>query len=153
LLDGFSAITESSDPTYTAALYEVEILRFAGYLPHLERCNACQSTQNAGSWFFSPRSGGTICARCVGREPLYCPALSPACLAFFRQALRMNPALLPRLKATAPIRRELREVMELYVNCVAGRRLPSTDALFAAERAPAYRQAPASLASVNLDRV
>src|SRR5438128_6977255 len=49
LLDGFSAITESSDPTYTAALYEVEILRFAGYLPHLERCNTCQSTQNAGA--------------------------------------------------------------------------------------------------------
>jgi DNA repair protein RecO (recombination protein O) len=153
LLDGFSAITESSDPTYTAALYEVEILRFAGYLPHLERCNACQSTQSGTGWFFSPRSGGTICAGCVGREPVQCPALSPACLAFFRQALRMNPRLLPRLKASAAIRQELREVMELYVNCVAGRRLPRTDALIAAERTPVYRQSAVPVAPGSLDRV
>ena len=153
LLDGFGAITESNDPTYTAALYEMEILRFAGYLPHLERCNTCQSLKNGGAWFFSPRSGGTVCARCVEREPVPCLVLSPACLAFFRQALRMNQALLPRLKVNAPIRQELREVMELYVNCVAGRRLPRTDALFAAAPASAYRRVDVSVAPVELDRV
>ena len=55
--------------------------------------------------------------------------MSPACLAFFRQVLRMDPARLPRLKASASLRNELHEVIELYVDNVAGRRMPRTHAL------------------------
>src|SRR5205807_3395284 len=51
LLEGFRAIGQSEDAATTAALYELEILRFAGYLPHLERCNSCQSTAT-DRWFF-----------------------------------------------------------------------------------------------------
>ena len=68
-----------------------------------------------------------------------CPAVSPACLAFFRQALKMDPALLPRLKPGPSIRHELREVIELYVECVAGRRMPHTSSILAAETRPTYR--------------
>lgn len=144
LLEGLRAIEDSGDPTLTAALYELEILRFAGYLPHLDRCNGCQERTNGGAWFFSPRAGGTVCSACVRREPVRCPAVSPACLAFFRQALRMELSRLPRLKPTAAVRNELYEVIELYVNCVAGRRMPRTHGVFAAERTPAYRPGAAS---------
>jgi DNA repair protein RecO (recombination protein O) len=140
LLEGFRAIEDSDDPGLTAALYELEILRFAGYLPHLDRCNVCQTKAGGGSWFFSPRAGGTVCAACNRREPIRCPAVSPACLAFFRQVLRMDPARLPRLKATAPQRHELHEIIELYVDCVAGRRMPRTHGLFAAETKRPYRR-------------
>lgn len=140
LLEGFRAIEGSVDPGLTAALYELEVLRFAGYLPHLDRCNACQSRAGSGAWFFSPRAGGTVCTPCARREPARCPVVSPACLAFFRQALRMDPALLPRLKPTGAIRHELREAIELYVDFVAGRRLPRTHGLFAAEPPVVYRQ-------------
>src|SRR5439155_994169 len=71
-------------------------------------------------WFFSPRGGGTLCGPCARHEPVRCALISPASLAFFRQALRMDPALLPRLKATAPVREELRDAIELYVDYVAG---------------------------------
>jgi DNA repair protein RecO (recombination protein O) len=131
LVDGLRAITESRDPSHTAALYEVELLRFAGYLPHLEHCTFCQARASP-TWFFSPRAGGVLCALCVRREPLHCPAVSSACLAFFRQALRMEPALLPRLRPSAAVRQELRQVIEQYVECVAGRRLPRTEAFFSA---------------------
>jgi DNA repair protein RecO (recombination protein O) len=141
LLEGLRVIEDSGDPALTAALYELEILRFAGYLPHLDRCNACQARANGGTWFFSPRAGGTVCSACVRREPVRCPAVSPACLAFFRQALRMELSRLPRLKPTAAIRNELYEVVELYVECVAGRRMPRTHGLFAAEPKRAYRRA------------
>jgi len=140
VLEGLRAVEASGDPALTAALYELEILRFAGYLPHLDRCNACQVRANGGTWFFSPRAGGTVCLVCVRREPVRCPAVSPACLAFFRQALRMDLSRLPRLKPTAAIRNELYEVIELYVECVAGRRMPRTRWLFAAERPAAYRR-------------
>ena len=142
LLEGLRAIEDSGDPVLTAALYELEILRFAGYLPHLDRCNACQERTNGGAWFFSPRAGGTVCSACVRREPVRCPSVSPACLAFFRQALRMELTLLPRLKPTAAIRNELYEVIELYVECVTGRRMPRAQGMVA-EKRPAYRSGAA----------
>jgi hypothetical protein len=78
----------------------------------------------------------------VRREPMKCPVVSPACLAFFRQALKMDPELLPRMKASPSVRQELREAIQLYVECVAGRRLPSVQAFLAAEVPPPYRSRP-----------
>src|SRR5437899_4437459 len=112
LLEGFRAIGQSEDAATTAALYELEILRFAGYLPHLERCNSCQSTAT-DRWFFSPRAGGTLCGPCARHEPVRCALISLASLAFFRQALRMEPALLPRLQPTAPVREEVRDGIDV----------------------------------------
>jgi hypothetical protein len=51
----------------------------------------------------------------------------------------MELSLLPRLKPTAAIRNELYEVIELYVECVAGRRMPRAQGMVAAEKRPAYR--------------
>src|SRR5207247_5859569 len=82
LLEGFRAIQGSEDPGLTAALYELEVLRFAGYLPPLDRCNVCQGRASGGAWYFSSRAGGTVCTACGKREPAPCPAVSRACLAF-----------------------------------------------------------------------
>src|SRR2546427_7348756 len=139
LLEGFRAIQGSEDHGLTTALYELEILRFAGYLPHLDRCNVCQGRASGGAWYFSPRAGGTVCTACVKREPAPCPSVSPACLAFFPQVLRMDPVRLPRLQVSVSLRHELRQVIELYVDHVAGRRLPRTQGLFAAEARTPYR--------------
>src|SRR5438309_10842094 len=126
LLEGFRAIQGSEDPGLTAALYELEVLRFAGYLPHLDRCNVCQGRASGGAWYFSSRAGGTVCTACVKREPARCPAVSPACLAFFRQVLRMDPALVPQLKAAAALLNELHDAVQLYVDNGEGRRMRLT---------------------------
>jgi len=52
----------------------------------------------------------------------------------------MDPVLLPRLKPSMAVRNELREVIELYVDYVAGRRMPRTHALLAAEPAARYQR-------------
>lgn len=141
LLEGLRAVGDVTDPDLTVALYELEILRFAGYLPRMDRCNACRSRESGGPWYFSPRAGGTICPACVRREPTPCPLLSPACLALFRQVLRMSPAFLSRLKTTASVQEELHGVIQQYVESVAGRRLPRIDAaLLAAEQPSRYRR-------------
>jgi hypothetical protein len=49
----------------------------------------------------------------------------------------MELSLLPRLKPTAAIRNELYEVIELYVECVAGRRMPRAQGFTGEERVPA----------------
>lgn len=153
LLEGFRAIEQGEDPALTAALFELEILRFTGYLPHLDRCISCQAPASGGTWFFSPRAGGSVCRACARREPVGCQAVSPACLAFFRQALRIDPARLPRFKPTASVRRELREAIELYVDYVAGRRMPRTGSFLAAEAPLLYERAVVSVASAEPNRV
>src|SRR3989442_13153748 len=100
LLEGFRAIQDSEDPSLTAALYELEILRFAGYLPHLDRCNICQGRVSGGSWFFSSPAGGTVFTAGGKREPARRPAGSPASPAVFCPGVRMDPAPLPRLNAS-----------------------------------------------------
>src|SRR2546426_8960184 len=61
LLEGFRAIQGSGDHGLTMALYELEILRFAGYLPHLDRCNACQGPASGGGAALSPPPGRPGC--------------------------------------------------------------------------------------------
>src|SRR3989449_6439708 len=62
LLEGFRAIQGSEDPGLTAALYELEVLRFAGYLPHLDRCNVCQGRASGGGLVFLAPAGGAVLA-------------------------------------------------------------------------------------------
>src|SRR3989441_3174723 len=112
LLEGFRAIQGSEDHGLTTALYEVEILRFAGYLPHLDRCNVCQGRASSGAWYFSPRAGGTVCTASDRAETAPRPPLLPACLALFPQVLRMDPAPVPRLKASLSPRHQVRGGLE-----------------------------------------
>jgi len=78
LLEGFRAIQGSEDPGLTAALYELEVLRFAGYLPHLDRCNVCQGRASGGAavlpcrrpaWPSSARCSEWTRPDCLGSRP------------------------------------------------------------------------------------
>src|SRR3989475_4160687 len=92
LLEGFRAIQGSEDPGLTAALYELEVLRFAGYLPHLDRCNVCQGRASGGARGFSSPPGGAVCTACVKRGPARGPAPSPGPPALFRPGPPNAPA-------------------------------------------------------------
>src|SRR2546427_11846343 len=87
LLEGFRAIQDSEDPSLTAALYELEILRFAGYLPHLDRCNICQGRVSGGGRVFFPPAGGAGWTPVGQREAAGVPPGLPAALAGFLPGL------------------------------------------------------------------
>src|SRR5437899_4761262 len=82
-LAGVRGSQGSEDPGLTAALYELEVLRFAGYLPHLDRCNVCQGRASGGAWYFSSRAGGMVRTASVQREAAGGHAATAACLGFF----------------------------------------------------------------------
>src|SRR2546428_1649332 len=103
LLEGFRAIQGSEDPGITAALYELEVLRFAGYLPHLDRCNVCQGRASGGGWLLSSHAGGTVSAGFMNRGTARCPTLFPAGLTF----IHLNAMLRP---ATTTVHRYTREL-------------------------------------------
>src|SRR2546422_5217339 len=77
LLEGFRAIQGSEDPGLTAALYELEVLRFAGDLPHLGRCHVFQGRASGGGrGLFSP-PGGPGCLGVGQRGRAAAPAAAP----------------------------------------------------------------------------
>src|SRR2546422_3451297 len=78
LLEGFRAIQGSEDPGLTAALYELEVLRFAGYLPHLDRCNVCQGRASGGGRYLSSPPGGPGLPASIQRGAARRPSPSPA---------------------------------------------------------------------------
>src|SRR2546428_4400016 len=69
LLEGFRAIQGSEDPRLTAAPYELEGLRFAGDLPHPDRCNVCQGRASGGVLCVPPPPRGPAGHGLARQEP------------------------------------------------------------------------------------
>ncbi len=138
LLQGLRALHSGSDPALTTVLFQIRLLGQTGFRPQTDQCAVCGNTQGIEVARFSPRSGGLICEPCAERQPGACLFLSRASWAVLRQASRMAPSLLCRLKATAGIRRELETAIESFLWVVAYARLPPVDFLAAENSAPVY---------------
>ncbi|MBB6675303.1 DNA repair protein RecO [Cohnella nanjingensis] len=62
-----TAIAEGKDPQILARIFEMKIVRAAGYAPVLDECVNCGRTE--GPFRFSPAGGGALCRNCVYRDP------------------------------------------------------------------------------------
>lgn len=126
---GLAALSSSKDPLCTALLLQIKLLCRTGFRPRTDRCAACGKTVTAGTFHFSPIEGGIVCLMCAVRPHARCVALSQGSVAFLRQAVRLAPALMTRLRAAGRVRNEVEEAIDQYVTVVAGRRLPPADFL------------------------
>lgn len=140
LVAGLRALEGSQEPAVIALLFQIRLLGQTGYRPQTDHCAACggsleEPTGNR-SGLFSPLAGGMVCGTCADRGSSGCFWMAPGSLALLRQALRMGPEALPRLKASGRVRAELEGAIEAYVTVVAGKCLPPV-AFLAAEREPA----------------
>lgn len=141
LLAGLRAFEAGVDPALTSLVFQIRLLRQAGFAPQLDQCAACgggiRRTGAARAHPFSPQSGGMVCDTCTTRHQPHCLPLSPGGLALVQHALSWMPAALTRLKVGAFVREEVQAAIEAYTTVVAGRQLPPTDFL-AAEPVPAH---------------
>jgi DNA repair protein RecO (recombination protein O) len=114
---------QGSDGEFATRLFEIRLLRYAGYQPRLdvEVCLGCRERLDPRIIFFSPCHGGIICRACSGRERFPFQPVTRGTIAFFRQALRMSPKLASRLKATLPIKEELRDLLNAYFDYLLGK--------------------------------
>lgn len=141
LLHGLRALEYSDDPRLTALVFQFRLLERVGFRPQIDECAACGVRPSQGA-AFAPRSGGLLCRACAprGRGPSL--PLSAGGWAFLRQASRMAPAALMRLKATGRMRDELTAAIEHFVHTTAGTRLPAIDFLAADGPDPVYEMIP-----------
>ena len=49
--------------------FEVQLLKFSGFMPELYRCVECRQEISPGQHVFSPDVGGTLCRRCTPGGP------------------------------------------------------------------------------------
>lgn len=111
------------DGELATRLFEIRLLKYAGYQPRLEMegCLRCHRKLDRGDIFFSPASGGIICALCRDQENALTPPISRGAVAFLQQALRMPPKLAVRLRATPSMKDELKNLLEVYYDHLLGR--------------------------------
>ncbi len=127
LLHGLRALEAGYEPAMMALVFQVRLMGHTGFRPQMDHCAGCgKSLLGLGSQF-SPKAGGVLCALCAVRQPLHCVALSPGSLALLQQAVRLPPAMWPRLRAEGRVRQELELAVDRYISTIAGRRLPVMD--------------------------
>ncbi|HRI37732.1 MAG TPA: DNA repair protein RecO [Nitrospira sp.] len=129
LEQGLASLHESEDPTFTALLFQIRLLGVTGFRPQTDYCASCGKTHFIGEPHFSPVAGGLVCVPCAAHQRVRCVVLSRGSLSFLQQAIRLDPILVTRLRASGQVRGEVEAAIEGYVTVVAGRRLPSANFL------------------------
>jgi len=129
LAQGLVSLHESEDPTFMALLFQIRLLGVTGFRPQTDHCAACGKTHFVGDPQFSPVAGGLVCLPCAAHQRVRCVALSRGSLSFLQQAIRLDPTVVTRLRASGQVRGEVEAAIEGYVTVVAGKRLPSVNFL------------------------
>lgn len=129
LEQGLVSLHESEDPAFTALLFQIRLLGVTGFRPQTDHCAACGKAHFAGEPQFSPLAGGLVCLSCAAHQRVRCIALSRGSLSFLQQAIRLDPTVVTRLRASGQVRGEVEAAIEGYVTVVAGKRLPSANFL------------------------
>jgi DNA repair protein RecO (recombination protein O) len=114
---------QNGDPELAARIFEIQLLKYAGYQPRLEMegCLRCRGRLNGADVFFSPSHGGILCKSCAKQERALTRPATKGTIAFFRQALQIAPRLTSRLRATRTMRDELKNLLEAYLDHLLGR--------------------------------
>jgi len=122
LAETLGRIATEADPWLAVRFYEMRILEFLGFRPHLFRCANCRRELLAEDQFFSASMGGAICPRCGAGLPGLWP-LSVAALKYLRHFQRSSYAEAARAHPAPEIQKEIETLMHGYFTYLLERAL------------------------------
>lgn len=106
-------------------IFELRLLRRAGYEPVLDRCLACKTEiQEIANPAFSSKEGGIFCEQCAAGKP----GILPASRGTFRTLLLgrdMEPAKIGRIVFTGRSEVESRLILTAFIRHILGKELQS----------------------------
>lgn len=113
-------------PEEVFLVFELDLLREAGYLPNLSHCTLCRAPfSDRTAWYFSPQTGGLVCRGCEAASPDRM-AVDPKLIAMIHHLMRLprmngSTQKLPRLTRhqTDPVNR----MLAAHIEHTLGRRL------------------------------
>lgn len=104
-------------------------LRAMGFAPALHACVACGDTRDlSGRLSLSPGRGGLLCRRCGPTDPRRLP-VRPGVASVLRQALRLGPDGLARVRIPPSLRGEALQTLEAFAGYHLDRPLRSLESL------------------------
>lgn len=107
------ALDDNKEPAIVAHLFEIKMLQFQGYTPHLEDCVSCNSTEQLT--FFSTNLGGVICSTCRVKDRFTHPIMEQT-YKLLRIFLATDLRRLGQIQVKAETQLELKKTMREYMD-------------------------------------
>ncbi|MBZ9572596.1 DNA repair protein RecO [Patescibacteria group bacterium] len=91
-----------------------------GFKPEIHSCPICQKLLLPETFWFVPKEGGIVCWKCFKKlseeEKKLAEEISVDTVKILRLFLSEDWKILPRIKITEEVKRNLKEISELYLN-------------------------------------
>ena len=124
LVDTLQALDSTRSPDLVLRFYELRLLGYLGYRPHLYHCAVCQEVLTEETNRFSPDAGGALCPRCAKADRAALPiSLSAFKLLRFLQAQPLDA--IERLNISSVTRQEAEQLLRAYLRRILERDLKS----------------------------
>ncbi len=126
LAETLSRLGKEVDPWLAIRYYEVRLLEFLGYRPHLFECANCGRETRAESQYFSAAQGGVLCPGCGGGLP-GAWSVSVEALKYLRHFQRSDYAGVQRARPSPEAQSEVETLLQRYVTYLLERALNSPE--------------------------
>jgi DNA repair protein RecO (recombination protein O) len=124
LTDSLARVTALTDPWLALRYYEIHLLDFLGFRPHLFECANCGKQIKAEDQFFSPAAGGVLCPHCGAGLPGARP-IQVEVLRHLRHFQRSSYTEAQRARPAPDVRAEVESVLQGYITYQLERELNS----------------------------
>jgi len=125
LLTGtLSLVASETDPWLAIRYYEVRLLNFLGYRPHLFECANCGEEIQPVDQFFSPAAGGVLCPKC-GRGLPGAWEAPVEVIKYLRHFQRSDYAGAKRARPRPEVREAVERLLQRYITYLLERELNS----------------------------
>ena len=145
LLDGFAVSGESQeeifflalvcfhlltveDPELVARVFEARLMTLLGYMPHLDDCVSCGQSLQGSKIAFSSCLGGGLCGNCLHTDP-EAAVCSLGTVNMLKQLTKWDLKKLGVLRLTGRTRKEIGDIMQIYINHRLEKKIRSADFL------------------------
>jgi DNA repair protein RecO (recombination protein O) len=124
--ESLGRIANEQDPWLAIRYYEVHLLDFLGYRPHLFDCANCGEKIQAEDQYFSAAAGGVLCPRCGAGLP-GAWKVSVGALKYLRHFQRSDYASAKRASPDTELRNEIEMLLQRYISYLLERKLNSAE--------------------------
>jgi DNA repair protein RecO (recombination protein O) len=114
LTETLTRLEKEINPWLALRYYEVRLLDFLGYRPHLFECANCARKIRAEDQFFSAARGGVLCPTCGAGLP-GAWSVSVDALKYLRHFQRSDYAAAQRAQPTPKSRGEVETLLQRYI--------------------------------------
>jgi len=124
LTETLTRLEKETTPWLALRYYEVRLLDFLGYRPHLFECANCAGDIKAEDQFFSAAQGGVLCPACgTGLPGAW--SVSMEALKYLRHFQRSSYAVAQRAKPIPKIQGDVEALLQRYITYLLERALNS----------------------------